>query len=164
MSKNKKVKLKQRLIDFSYHTRTSNIEQIHDTAYAIADLVFPAEEPEDWKPNFPDHKEILTMPVFDEYRIHFMGLAGWAYRNIDKHPNMVRQQIYELARRTRLSGAKYIRTFLINGSRKPSERYMMDALPWEMIRMGGAKVIDFDTPNLKWWGVKSKMVGSCKDN
>jgi len=131
----------------------------------IAELIFPGEEEEeeeDWEPDFLGRKEILDIPVFDEYRIHFMGLAGWAYRNIDKHPNMVHQQIYELARRVRISGAGYMRTFLINGSRKKSERYIMDALPWEMIRMGGAKIIDFDKSNKKWWRVVRIIEEACK--
>jgi len=131
----------------------------------IAELIFPEEEEEEesgWKPNFPDREELLALQPFPEYRIHFMGLTGWAYRNIDKYPDMVHRQIYELARRVRISRAGYMRTFLINGSRKPSERYIMDALPWEMIRMGGAKIIDFDTPNLKWWGVVRIIEEACK--
>lgn len=119
------------------------------------------EDPAVWKPNFPDRKEILAMPVFDEFRIHYMCLAGWAYRNIDEYPNMVRQQIYEIARRTRLSGAKYLRSFLINGSRAPSERYIMDALPWLIVKQGRKKVIDFTTDNVKYWEVLEIIEKAC---
>jgi len=80
-----------------------------------------------------------------------MCLAGWGYRNIDEHPSLVHQQIYEVARRTRIAGAKYLRSFLMNGSRKKSEKYIMDALPWIMVTDDGRRKIDFDVPNMKWW-------------
>lgn len=172
MSENLAKKLEARHIDLSYLTvqRAKGIEAIDgvlvtdlikDCSAEIARLIVEGDQPEDpgdpdppiWKPNFPDRKEILALPLYDEYRIHYMGLAGWAYRNIDENPDMVRQQIYEIARRTRKAGAKYLRSFLINGSRKASERYIMDALPWEMVIKDGRKVIDFDTINEKYWDV-----------
>lgn len=122
----------------------------------------PDPDPPKWKPIFPDRKEILALPLYDEYRIHYMGLAGWAYRNIDTNPDMVHQQIYEIARRTRKAGAKYLRSFLINGSRAASEKYIMDALPWEMVIKDGRKVIDFGIPNDKYWTVSEIIEDACK--
>jgi len=132
----------------------------------IAGLIFPEddedEEPVDWKPNFPDRAEILKTPLYNEFRIHYMCLAGWAYRNIDEHPSLVHQQIYEIARRTRIAGAKYLRSFLINGSRAKSEKYIMDALPWIMVIDDGRRKIDFESLNLKWWRVVRIIEEACK--
>jgi len=182
MSKDLKEKLKDRHVDMSYLTMkrsqglekmegTPIVEKIKEIAKQIAEITAKMsgykweeeEESEDWKPDFADREELLALDTFPEYCIHFMGLAGWAYRNIDEHPNMVYQQIYELARRIRISRAEYMRTFLINGSRKPGERYMMDALPWAMVNLDGKKKkIDFDVPNAKWWKVVRIIEEACK--
>ena len=69
--------------------------------------------PDYWQPDFPDHKEVLKLETFQELKIHYMGLPGWAYRNIDENLDMVKQQIYEVAKRTRIAGAEYLRTFKI---------------------------------------------------
>ena len=174
MAKNLTKKLEDRHVELSWLTKQHaigkttidgalTVDRIKDCSKEIARLVAEMsgyeedEEPADWKPNFPDRTEILATPLYNELRIHYMGLAGWAYRNIDEHPNMVHQQIYEVARRTRLAGAKYLRSFLINGSRAASERYIMDVLPWEMVIKDGRKIIDFGIPNDKYWDV-SKII------
>ena len=178
MSKNLKQKLEDRHVDLSWLTvqqakgkGTVNgvltTERIRTCSKEIARLIVegvpdvPDPDPPGWKPVFPDRKEILALPRYDEYSIHYMGLAGWAYRNIDENPDMVRQQIYEVARKTRIAGARYLRSFLINGSHKPSERYIMDALPWEMVIKDGRKKIDFKKQNDKYWGVVKIIEEAC---
>ena len=145
--------------------------KIEETAESIARVTAKmsgydsgdADEPAlSGEPVFPDKSEVLKLPVWDEFRIHYMALPGWAYRNIDTNPNMVYQQIYELARRTRIAGAKYLRTFLINGSRKPTEKYIMDAIPWNMVKQGGVKKVDFESSNTKYWDVVSIIEEACK--
>lgn len=89
----------------------------------------------------------LAQPQFTEYAVHWMGLPGYIYRNLKQHPTKTKKMVYELARLTRDSGAYAFRTFLINGSRKASERYMMDALPWKMKPEGGVRKIDFSIRN-----------------
>jgi len=122
----------------------------------------PGEPGQPWEPSFPDRPEVLDLKVWDEFQVHYMGLPGWAYRNIDEDSDMVHQQIYEVARRTRISGAKHMRSFLINGSRKASERYMMDALPWMMVKKDGHKLIDFSLRNDKYWKVLEIIEEACK--
>jgi len=179
MPKNLTKKLEDRHIDLSWLTEQQakgkttidgvlTTERIKGCAKEIARLVAEManyeeddEEPVDWKPNFPDRAEILKTPIYNELRIHYMCLAGWAYRNIDEHPSLVHQQIYEIARRTRIAGAKYLRSFLINGSRSPKEKYIMDALPWEMVIKNGRKVIDFDSRNVKYWEVVKIIEQAC---
>ena len=117
--------------------------------------------PDYWQPDFPDHKEVLKLETFQELKIHYMGLPGWAYRNIDENLDMVKQQIYEVAKRTRIAGAEYLRTFIMNGSRKVKEKYVMDAIPWEMINKDGRKVIDFNLNNIKYWNVLEIIEQAC---
>jgi len=140
-------------------------EERKDCNKEIAEVIFPEddedEDPVDWKPNFPDRAEILKTPIYNELRIHYMCLAGWGYRNIDEHPSLVHQQIYEVARRTRIAGAKYLRSFLMNGSRAKSEKYIMDALPWKMVIKNGRKIIDFDSRNVKYWEVVKIIEQAC---
>ncbi|MBW2106695.1 MAG: hypothetical protein JRI26_11920 [Deltaproteobacteria bacterium] len=140
-------------------------EERKDCNKEIAEVIFPEEDEDedlvDWKPNFPDRAEILKTPIYNELRIHYMCLAGWGYRNIDEHPSLVHQQIYEVARRTRIAGAKYLRSFLMNGSRKPNEKYIMDALPWKMVIKNGRKIIDFDSRNVKYWEVVKIIEQAC---
>ena len=176
MSKDLKQQLENRIENLSWLSvkRAKGNEEvgkdIKTTAKEIAEIISKmsgyeedtTEEPAIWIPIFPDRKEILALKPFPEYSIHFMCLAGWAYRNIDKDPVMVHQQIYELARHTRKARAKFLRTFLINGSREKKEKYIMDALPWRMVIKDGMKKIDFNTYNGKWWGVVRIIEEACK--
>ena len=176
MSKGLKKQLENRLNNLSWLSvkrakgdeSVAVREDIKKTTKEIAEITAEMsgydedDEPAIWTPNFPDRKEILSLKPFPEYSIHYMGLAGWAYRNIDTDPDMVYQQIYELARRTRKARAKFLRTFLINGSRKKGEEYMMDALPWGMVIKDGRRKIDFDRINLVWWDVVEIIEEACK--
>lgn len=182
MGKNLKEKQADRLVDLSWLTeqRAKGVEvidgelvsdRIRKTSDTIAKLTakmagYDPEEPEDpdlpWEPSFPDRQEVLDLPVWGEFRVHYMGLPGWGYRNLDENPDMVYQQIYEVARRTRISGAKFMRTFLMNGKRSAGERYMMDALPWEMVKEDGVKKVDFSTYNEKYWKVLEIIEQACK--
>jgi len=124
----------------------------------MADYTPPEDEPDpdpngDFEPPYTseERQAVLAEPVFEELGVHFMGLPGWIYRNLREYPNQTKTTVYELARQVRLAGGKYLRTFLMNGSRQPHERYMMDALPWEMVKVveGGNQLrkVDFESVN-----------------
>jgi len=109
-----------------------------------------------------DRKEILALPKYEEYAIHFMGLPGWIYRNIDDKPDEVQHQLNWLVRRVREMGARYLRTFLMNGSRKASEKYMMDCLPWKLKKTAGGLKTDFKSHNEKFFEVIDLIEKTCK--
>lgn len=120
---------------------SAKAEKIANTEADMADY-----EPDDPNPPDPDEPyeppyteverdEVLAMPVWDENRIHYMALPGYIYRFLRDDPEATKDKVYELVRQARIAGCKYVRTFLINGSRKDTERYIMDALPWEMVKV-----------------------------
>jgi len=111
----------------------------------------------------PEREEILALPLYEEYSIHYMCLIGWMYRYIDDYPEMVERQADRIARKTRLMGAKYLRSFLMNGSRHPTEQYIQDALPWEMVKVDGVLKVDFSTKNLKWWRCAGILERACRN-
>ena len=74
--------------------------------------------------------------------------------------------MYELVRQARIAGCKYVRTFMINGDRSVSERYIMDALPWQMVKVevNGKQVrkIDYTLRNDYYFECCGVIEEACK--
>jgi hypothetical protein len=121
-------------------------------------------DPGPWEPPYEKEyrAEILAGPQYNEYAIHYMGLPGYIYRFLDVQPANTCSVVYELARHTREAGGKALRTFMMNGSRKASERYMFDALPWQMVKRNGRKVIDFEKRNDYFYECCQVIEEACK--
>lgn len=128
----------------------------------------PEDPGDDYVPPYTQAEidEALAVTTYPECRMHFMGLPGWIYRFFKEDPKMVRDTVYELARQVRLSGGMYLRTFMMNGSRDADERYMMDALPWMMVKVkeGGKEIkkVDFEQPNEFYYECCGIIEEACK--
>lgn len=110
-------------------------------------------------PSYPQAEinRVLAIKTYPEFAAHLMGLTPYAYRFFRDDPKGTTDLVYELVKRLREQGVGVIREFLINGSRKPSERYIMDALPWVMVKRNKRKVIDFTLRN-DYYFECSKMI------
>lgn len=161
---------------FEGETWADNIEGKCDAAAKVVSKMSGYEPPEEGEDPDPgeyvppyteaERAEVLAMPVYDECRVHYMGLPGKIYRDLRGAPKETRDLIYELTRQVRLAGGKYLRDFMMNGSRDPDERYMLDALPWEMVKVqeGGKQVkkIDFTLRNDYYFECCGIIEEACK--
>lgn len=108
----------------------------------------------------------LALPQYKEYAIHYMGLPGYVYRHLRDAPRETIDKVYELARLTREAGADALRTFMMNGSRARSEKYMFEALPWQMVKGSWqgkqVKQIDFSQRNDYYFECCQVIEDACK--
>lgn len=186
MAKNLEKKLSKQLQGVAWATKNfakgapppegetweDNIEEKCDrvakTVAKMSDYEEDDEEPIDpGEPYTPPYTKeerdaVLAMPVYDECRIHYMALPGYIYRNLKTDPERTRNKVYELVRQARIAGCKYVRTFLINGSRAPTERYIMDAIPWEMSSVDGTRKIDYTKRNDYYFECCGVIEEACK--
>lgn len=104
---------------------------------------------ESYEPTYPaaEKARVLALPKFPEFAAHLMALTPYVFRFFRDDPKGTTDLVYELIKRLREQGVGVIREFLINGSRKPSERYIFDALPWQMVKRNKRRVIDFTIRN-----------------
>lgn len=102
--------------------------------------------------------KIKALPVYEELSIHYLGLVGYVYRHLKTNPRVTIDKVYTLALRARQRGARYVRSFLMNGKRTESERYMVDALPW--VTTNG--IIDFDRDNAYYWECVKIVEKACR--
>jgi hypothetical protein len=112
----------------------------------------------DFVPPYPDREKIKSTPFYEELALHFMGLVGYVYRNLKTDTEKTITTVYDCVRGARKNGVRYVRSFLINGSRKPSEMYMADALPWPTVN----GKIDLSKTNEYYWECVRIVEQACK--
>jgi hypothetical protein len=132
------------------------------------DPVDPIDPTNPYVPKYTnaERQAVLDMPVYNELRVHHMGLPGFVFRGLNDNAEHTQDTVYELVRQTRMAGGKFFRTFMMNGSRKAGEMYMFDALPWEMekVMVEGRQVkkVNFDRRNQYYFDCCGVIERACK--
>ena len=91
-----------------------------------------------------EREKVYAVRFYPGLNMHFMGLQGWIYRNLKYDRKKTVDHVYEMFKRARMKGVRYVRTFMYNGSRDWDERYMSDAHPYITLPNGK---IDFEQRN-----------------
>ncbi len=122
------------------------------------------DEGEPYEPRYPaaEKARVLAIKTYPQFAAHLMGLTGYVYRFFEDDPKGTTDLVYELVKRLREQHVGVIREFLINGSRAPSERYIFDALPWQMVKRNGRKVIDFSLRNAYYFYCAAVVDRACQ--
>ncbi len=138
----------------------NNLIEMTELLEAWSDGNGGGTDPEYWPKYSREEKDrVHALPWHGKYAIHMMGLPGFIYRNLKIDRKKTIDTVFELIRLAREDGARYIRTFMMNGSRRASERYMKKALPW--VTLPGGR-IDFSQRNDYYFQCCEVIERACK--